>query len=136
MFVTFKSCAGLGLVLATLATPALAQTDAAADTQASSANAQIVVRDAATGKLRAPTAEEARALQPKVDPRAVTARMLPRLHASGARGARLTDATMSYSVLVRQADGSLQELCFQSREEAEAAISAAPASQNNTLPTE
>jgi hypothetical protein len=40
---------------------------------------------------------------------------------AGAVGARLTGDFMSYSVLVRQADGKLVEQCFDSKEAAEAA---------------
>ena len=57
------------------------------------------------------------------------------LHARQMRGARLTDEFMSYSVVVRQPDGSLKEFCFVSREAAEAALKS-PFVAPQTLPTE
>lgn len=86
-----------------------------------------VVRDPVTGQLRAPTAEESAALEvpvPQSASRRAPASIAPRSHPSGARGARMTDESMSHTVLMRQPDGSLQERCFGSREEAEAALKA------------
>ena len=161
MFATFKSCArsvsvaGTGLALvgiaalplqalahdghAEAAKPAQAQAPAPVD-----ANGQVVVRDAATGQLRAATPEEAQALHASragvatLRKSAVAATPQARFHPSGARGARLTDEFMSYSVVVRQPDGSLATLCFESREEADAALKAAasPVAKTSTLPTE
>jgi len=139
----FKSYALAGL--AALALPAMAQeasVQAARPEQAQTAvtaeSNQIVVRDANTGHLRAATPEEATTLREqrathrlRIAPQST----LPRFHASGARGARLTDEFMSYSVLVRQPDGSLKEFCFESREAAEAALKA-PVITTQTLPTE
>ena len=159
MFATFKSCArsvgvagtGLALVgIAALPLQALAHdghAEAAKPAQAQApvdANAQIVVRDAATGQLRAATPEEAQALHASragvatLRKSAVAATPQARFHPSGARGARLTDEFMSYSVVVRQPDGSLATLCFESREEADAALKAAasPVAKTSTLPTE
>jgi len=157
MFATFKSCArsvsvagtGLALVgIAALPLQALAHdghAEAAKATQAQApvdANAQVVVRDAATGQLRAATPEEAQALHSSragvatLRKSAVAATPQARFHPSGARGARLTDEFMSYSVVVRQPDGSLATLCFESREAADAALKAAPVATTSTLPTE
>ena len=159
MFATFKSCArsvgvagtGLALVgIAALPLQALAHdghAEAAKPAQAQApvdANAQVVVRDAATGLLRAATPEEAQALHASragvatLRKSAVAATPQARFHPSGARGARLTDEFMSYSVVVRQPDGSLATLCFESREEADAALKAAasPVAKTSTLPTE
>jgi len=159
MFATFKSCArsvsvagtGLALVgIAALPLQALAHdghAEAAKPAQAQApvdANAQVVVRDAATGQLRAATPEEAQALHASragvatLRKSAVAATPQARFHPSGARGARLTDEFMSYSVVVRQPDGSLATLCFESREEADAALKAAasPVAKTSTLPTE
>ena len=99
-----------------------------------------VVRDAQTGQLRAPTAAEAAALQMKSARMPVTpARTLQKYHHSGARGVRLTNDFMSHTVVVRQADGTLAERCFDSKEEADAAVKASaighPAS-NATLEKE
>lgn len=159
MFATLKSrarsasVAGAGLALAGIAAlplPLLAQeasADAAksAQSQASvetSANNQVVVRDVATGKLRAATPEEAQALHSS-RPAAATLRKSAaattpqsRFHSSGARGVRLTDEFLSYSVVVRQPDGSLATLCFESKEEADAALKASPVVKTSTTPTE
>lgn len=153
MFETLKSCgrtvsaAGSGLALlgiAALPMQALAHgehADAAPSASVSATSGQVVVRDADTGKLRAPTAEEANALSASGKSnsrRAATVEptTLSRSHWSGARGARLTDEFMSYSVVVRQADGTLATLCFETREAADAALKAAPAAKTSTLPTE
>ena len=140
---------GTGLALAGVAAlpmQALAQaiaTDAAKPAQAQDsvefgAN-QVVVRDAATGHLRAASPDEANALRSRVHAlRSAPQAMMPRVHYSGARGTRLTDEHLSHSVVVRQPDGSLATLCFDSREEAEAATkaSATTAKPINTVPTE
>ncbi|HEY9066251.1 MAG TPA: hypothetical protein VIO33_14800 [Burkholderiaceae bacterium] len=148
---TFKSCisaAGTGLALASiaaLAIPSVAQEATAQSVKpeqsapVDASAGQIVVRDAASGQLRPATADEAHALREqhakgklRVAPQAT----LARYHYSGARGARLTDEFMNYSIVVRQPDGSLKEYCFQSREAAEAAIKSAPVGATATLPTE
>jgi len=154
MFETFKSCArsvsaagtGLALVsLAALPTQAFAHDDHPVTTVSvveqapvDASNRQMVVRDAATGQLRAATAAEAQALMPKAGTQRSGARLktVPRSHASGAIGARLTDEFMSYSVVVRQPDGSLATLCFESREEADAALKAASVVKTTTARTE
>ncbi len=135
---------GASLALAACAAaPALAHEAPAADA-AATPDAQIVVRDATTGTLRAATPDEARALATQRGRTAMAApnaapKLLQRAHASGARGVRLTDEFMSHSVVVRQADGTLAEHCFDNREAADQAVHAAalPASnKNNGLPTE
>jgi hypothetical protein len=101
---------------------------------------QMVVRDAVTGRVRGPTAEEAAALHAasrqglRAGPRMGN---VTRVHPSGATGARLDDSSMSYAVVVRQPDGRLVEYCFASQAAAEAAL-AKPASApvDNALPTE
>jgi hypothetical protein len=128
--------AGAGLALigaAALPVQALAEDQTPVQATAS----QIVVRDAASGQLRAATAAEARALQGPAAARLPGARLntVPHTHASGARGARLSDDQMSYSLVVRHADGSTTEYCFASREEADAALQVLPVANNN-LPTE
>lgn len=154
MFETFKSfarsvsAAGTGLALASVAAlpmqviahddhPATA-VSAVEQSPVDASNRQMVVRDAATGQLRAVTAAEAQALMPKTGAQRTGAQLktLPRSHASGATGARLTDEFMSYSVVVRQPDGSLATLCFESREEADAALKATSVVKTNTARTE
>lgn len=131
--------AGVGLLLAA---SAIAQGDVVTSTAAEATASQIVVRDSETGKLRAATAAEARAL---AGARAsgegiVVSRApldtVPRYHASGAHGVRLSDEFMSYSVTVRQADGTMLEYCFQSREEAEAGHKAVSVLKTPALATE
>ena len=148
---TIKSYAGMAgsaLALASIAAwaaPAVAQeatAQAAKPEQAAPVDTsagQIVVRDATSGELRAATAEEAQALREqhakgrlRIAPQAT----LARYHYSGARGARLTDEFMNYSVVVRQPDGSLKEFCFQSREAAEAAVKVSPVIATSTAATE
>lgn len=128
----FTTCAALALSTAALAH----------DDHPSAAANQVVVRDAETGALRAPTAEEADVLQRKAARAATTRRAsqqpMSKAHVSGAQGARLTEEFMSYSVAVRQADGRVKMECFNSPEEASAAMKAAanPAAQAPALPTE
>ena len=137
---TFKSYALAGV--AALALPAIAQEAPVRAAQAQSAVAatsnQIVVRDGNTGQLRAASPDEANSLREQHAAgklRLAPQSTLPRVHSSGARGARLTDEFMSYSVVVRQPDGSLKEFCFVSREAAEAALKS-PFVAPQTLPTE
>src|SRR5437764_14689634 len=83
------------LVLSAAALPAAAQQ--AQDAQGESvqtANSMTVTRDAETGKLRAATAAEQSnmsAQKAKSLMRVAAPRPQPKVHASGARGARLTD---------------------------------------------
>jgi hypothetical protein len=100
--------------------------------------AQMVVRGAATGALRAPTADEAQAMGPRPHTahRRAAPATLPKVHFSGARGARLHDEFMSYTVVVRQPDGSLAEQCFSSKAEADAAVKSARVVRAVNLPTE
>jgi hypothetical protein len=74
-----------------------------------------VVRDAATGQLRAPNAQEARALQGRdTAPRGVlTGRLSPKPErlANGALRVELTQDQMMFSVATRNADGSIARQC-------------------------
>lgn len=109
------------LLLSPLALALLPVLAAAHDADASlpSANRQVVVRDAETGQLRAPTAAELEALDAKANrmaaarANAAPAPLQQKAHATGARGARLTDAFMSYAVVTRAADGSLVQQCLE-----------------------
>lgn len=101
--------AGLGLALAALSTPVLAQ-------EAPAADQLTVVRDAETGKFRAPTAAELSALQASgLRVRSVHAmaaqRPLQKFHHSGAHGVRMTDEFAASEVVVRQPDGTLASQC-------------------------
>ncbi len=110
--------AGITLALLGLS----AQSAVAQETQeaAPQAEALTVVKDAQTGKLRAPTAEEVATLKAQAPAARNTARVaapgfvLNKAHRSGIRGFRLTDESMSTSVAVRKADGSIERQCFDS----------------------
>jgi hypothetical protein len=103
---------------------------------------QVVARDAATGRLRAPTADELAALRaahPSTLRGAGRQGNVTRYHRSGAIGARMDDSHLSYVVVVRQPDGRLAEYCFANQDEAAAALAKpapAPARADNNLPTE
>ena len=100
---------------------------AAPTANAQGAEGMRVAKDAATGELRALTVEEHKALDAKGAPdagksaglkraaAAAPARSEPTLikHNGSARvyGGRMSDELMSQSVVVRMADGSLQEVC-------------------------
>ncbi|MDQ2823691.1 MAG: hypothetical protein M3Y65_25490 [Pseudomonadota bacterium] len=118
--------AGITLALLGLASQSASAQEAQSNVQ--STDSMTVVRDAATGKLRGATGEEATALKAAGAARAM--RVAPKatqqkVHASGARGARLTDEFMSQSVAVRQPDGSVVEQCFDSHDAASNAVAAA-----------
>ena len=99
------------------------------------ADGQIVARDRETGKLRPANAEEMQLLQRhRTTLRA--ARMESRTHWSGATGARLTDEFMSYSVVVKRADGKLVELCVDGADGAAKVVAAPGVATSVSLPTE
>ena len=97
----------------------------------SAGHAQVVVRDAQTGQMRAPTAQEAAALQSK-SPAAtnrigmITGRVNPPeiRHANGAVGQELDASTMMFSVARIGADGKLTMACISGEEAAQAAVNA------------
>ncbi|XHS79089.1 post-PEP-CTERM-1 domain-containing protein [Burkholderiaceae bacterium UC74_6] len=134
----------LGLAIAAsisvLPLTAAAQQDSLAVSEASTNSAQIVVRDADSGKLRAATADEAAALgklrTARSGLRAIAAAPQVKFHGSGATGVRVAEDMMSYSVVTRGADGKLVEQCFASKDEAEAAIKNGVAPVTTALPTE
>jgi hypothetical protein len=93
-----------------------------------STESMTVSRDAETGKLRAATADEITALKAAGAAKAMRMSAKPtqqKVHASGARGARLTDDFMSQNVAVRQPDGSMVEQCFDSHDAASNAVAVA-----------
>ena len=93
----------------------------------------VVVRDAQTGQLRAPTAAEARALAPAPSASAAMRATQPALvtHPDGRRQVTLGERGLVYTVVTRGADGKLQDQCVQGAAAAEKAVhapAAAPAS--------
>ena len=136
---------GLGAVAlalgASMSATAQSSPTAAASAEVSaspSADAQIVVKDGDTGKLRHATPEEARALHAgRASARAARgASPESRSHWSGAQGARLTDDFMSFTVVVKRADGKLVELCVDGAETTAKVVASAPQFKPATLPTE
>lgn len=112
------------------ATQVLAQT-ASADVPA--ADAQRVIIDPDTGKLRQPTPAEVRTMEaraaairaaralaapsPAAKP-AAPAEPMVRSVGNGVQRARLTDAFHSHSVVVRRADGTLDTQCHETHDTA------------------
>ena len=110
---------------------------AAEGSQSPGGDAQIVVKDGDTGRLRHATSDEARALNSaRPHARSHAAATASRSHWSGAQGARLTDDFMSYSVVVKRADGKLVELCVEGTETTAKVVGSAPQFKPATLPTE
>lgn len=83
----------------------------------------VVVRDAQTGQLRAPTPAESRALAPKATP-SMTAPSQPSMvtHPGGARAVRLGERGLVYSVVTRDANGKLAEQCVHGEDAAGQAV--------------
>lgn len=115
-----------GITLALLGL--VSQSAIAQEAPVQSTDSITVSRDADTGKLRAATADEVTAMKAAGAARALRVAPKPTLqkyHASGARGARLTDEFMSQNVAVRQPDGSMVEQCFDSHDAANNAVAVA-----------
>lgn len=124
--------------VATVATVALATlgTLASPPALAAAEAGMRAARDAKTGQVRAPTAEESKTLDAaaaklrsakgsarvgmasgKLDPQPIT-------HADGTVEQELDASTMSYSVARRNADGTLERVCVQGNEAAAKAMKA------------
>jgi hypothetical protein len=85
----------------------------------------VVVRDAQTGKMRAPTPEELRALRAKAPPSSAAAAGAPQQQLSrrdGARGVRLGEKSLVYDVVTRGEDGKLSSQCVQGEAAAREAL--------------
>lgn len=107
------------LSLAALAFPACAAQ------QAEPQQGMVVVRDAETGELRAPTPTEARALHPRTNASAAAAAApAPKMVTGpgGRRSVKLGERHMVYSVVSRDADGKLAEQCVHGVHAAERAV--------------
>lgn len=111
-----RRAAGAGMALAALA---LAPAAGAAEEP----QGMVVVRDAATGELRAPTAAEFRVLQAApASRRAASAPPPPERRADGTRRAHLGERGTVYTVISRDASGATQTQCVHGAEAAAAAL--------------
>jgi hypothetical protein len=105
----------------------------------SAANSMTVVRDAQTGKLRAPTADELQALlaTARAPAQAARTRANPAAaafrSASGGAGLHLGEDAFAYSVARRNLDGSLTEVCVTGAQAAQKEL-AAPRLATSTSP--
>ncbi len=114
-----------GITLALLGL--VSQSAVAQEAPVQSNEALTVVRDPETGQLRHPNAAEQAALQAQASNKMRAMRVAPakpekKVHASGARGMRLTDEFTSSAVAVRKADGSIEMQCFDSHDAAKSAV--------------
>lgn len=103
---------------------------ATAQQQSGTQSGMVVVRDAQTGELRAPTAAESRALAPQGPSASISAKAAAPAavtHPGGARQVRLGERSLVYSVVTRGADGKLTEQCVGGEAAADKAVHA-PAS--------
>jgi hypothetical protein len=124
------------------AAPATAAAAPAAAT--TGGDALAVVRDAETGQLRAPTAEELAAMnrrqagQQLRAPRPTDAPSTPlvRRTSGSAVNVRLTPEFASYAVMVRQPDGTLAQRCIQAPDADEALTKAKTALAPAAKPAE
>jgi hypothetical protein len=109
--------AGLAL-LGAAAFPVLAaaqQAQPANQLTSAPTDAITVVRDAETGKLRAPTAEELETMRATTKVRSLRtapAATQQKFNANGAYGVRLTEEFVSQAVVVRNAKGGLDKQCL------------------------
>ncbi|MET3133025.1 hypothetical protein AAKU55_003307 [Oxalobacteraceae bacterium GrIS 1.11] len=114
-----RHAASAAATLTALAALSLAPAASAAE------QAMVVVRDAASGQLRAPTATEFKALQALDTQRKASQKSsAPQLNrkADGTRQAHLGDQAMVYSVISRDPDGRTHERCVSGAAAADAAI--------------
>lgn len=80
--------------------------------------AATVVRDAETGKLRAPTPAELKALQAKNPQPKTLAPAVSSLRPDGTRSVNLGERGMVYALAKRNADGTVSEHCVKDGEAA------------------
>jgi hypothetical protein len=110
-------------VLASMTMHAKAADQKAEDRQ----EGMVVVRDPQTGKMRAPTPEELRALRAKAPPSSAALIGTPRVQQQlsrrdGARGVRLGEKSLVYDVVTRGEDGKLSSQCVQGEAAAREAL--------------
>ncbi|WP_422016243.1 post-PEP-CTERM-1 domain-containing protein [Roseateles sp.] len=109
---------------------------AAALMAATSAHASKVVKDAQTGQLRAPNAEEIAAEQAAAAAKSAMSRTVaqprglltgkvnpqPVTHANGMVSMELDESTLQYSTVTRNADGTLSFDCVTGKDAADAVV--------------
>jgi hypothetical protein len=128
------------LPLAALALPAGAAQQAQEAQEPKAVQSQqgmVVVRDADTGQLRAPTPAEAQALHPRTNASAATAAApAPRMIVGpgGRRSVKLDQRHMVYSVVTRGGDGKLEEQCVHGADAAHHTAGHGAAQPANTQP--
>jgi hypothetical protein len=110
-------------VLASMTMHAKAADQKAEDRQ----EGMVVVRDPQTGKMRAPTPEELRALRAKAPPSSAALTGTPRTpqqlsRRDGSRGVRLGEKSLVYDVVTRGEDGKLSSQCVQGEAAAREAL--------------
>jgi hypothetical protein len=114
-----------GITLALLGL--VSQSATAQEAPVQSTDSLTVVRDPETGALRHATAAEQATLRSQAASNNLRAmRVAPQVpqqkfHASGARGARLTEEFVSSAVAVRKTDGGVEMQCFDSHDAAKSA---------------
>lgn len=113
--------------LAALALPASHAQEARPAAPAAHAPSQqgmVVVRDAQTGELRAPTPDEARALQAPSAAAARAAAPQPAMVTGpgGSRSVRVGESHMVYSVVTRDGSGKLHDQCLHGEHAAHQAL--------------
>lgn len=93
----------------------------------------VVVRDAQTGQLRAPTAAEMRALAPAPSASMRAQSVAPSVvtHPGGSKQVKLGERGLVYSVVTRDADGKLHDQCVQGAAAAEKAVHAPAAAKHD-----
>lgn len=108
--------------------------------RAAGQDGMVVVRDPITGKMRAPTPDEMRALRAATPPNAALSATRPAVAPSltrrdGARGVRVGESNMVYEVVTRDADGKLHSQCVRGQEAARKALTH-PANADQAAPKE
>jgi len=86
----------------------------AAPVRAAGQDGMVIVKDPQTGKMRAPTPDELKALRAKTPQAALqggTARPAVTHRTDGSHGVRLGEKSLVYEVVTRDADGKLTSQC-------------------------
>lgn len=95
--------------------------------RAAGQDGMVVVRDAQTGKMRAPTPDDMKALRAAAPPNAAMVAGRPvqpnvTTRRDGARGVRVGESHLVYEVVIRDPDGKLSGQCVQGEGAAQEAL--------------